>query len=355
MTVIQKSRLLELTKNQCPLPSSCILAYSCFCIYFQPPCTVDSSTNAPYTGWKLYKRKIGNAISTTLLFGVRVLLGFPVAYLKLWVDAVLHAMANLGCVPQKWTEYDQKMKFLKIESSLGLELQNKIMKLLEQLWEALPQLALATTYYYNNTYYIWFSETSLPFPTTIISMTLSSGSVLVGLISGATAARDFAFITAGKNGREKRMKLLLNLGADPNLDVGYGATTIHLASRQGHVVVVKSLIQAGGEVNSQDERGWTPLHEASESGHLEVVKSLIQAGGEVNSQDERGWTPLHVATLGHQKEVITALLAAGADKTIKSKSGRTPRLSYIWHPPTIGVGTFGALKFASWDNRCPRQ
>merc|ERR1719461_1535842 len=96
----------------------------------------------PYTGWALHKRKITKATSTTLLLCVRVLLGFPVAYLKLWVDAVLYALGNLGWVPERWTEYDQHMTFLKFESNLSLGLQTKIMKLLEQLWEALPQLAL---------------------------------------------------------------------------------------------------------------------------------------------------------------------------------------------------------------------
>ena len=57
------------------------------------------------------------------------------------------------------------MTFLKFESNLALELQTKILKLLEQVWEALPQLALAITYYINNYYYVWFSETFLPIPT----------------------------------------------------------------------------------------------------------------------------------------------------------------------------------------------
>ena len=74
--------------------------------------------------------------------------------MKVPFDNVLAALANLGEAPESWTKYDQHMTFLKIESNLGLELQNKIMKLLEQIWEALPQLALAVTYYFNNYYYV---------------------------------------------------------------------------------------------------------------------------------------------------------------------------------------------------------
>ena len=163
----------------------------------------------------------------------RVLLGFPVAYVKIWVDAVLYALANLGWVPERWTEYDQGMTFLKFESNLPLGLQTNIMKLLELLWEALPQLALAITYYYNNAYYIWFLETSIfgiptPIPTTIISMTLSIGSVLMGLYTGATATRDVVFIKAVKNGWS--LKLLLKLGADPNMHVSKDLPAIAVAA-----------------------------------------------------------------------------------------------------------------------------
>ena len=149
-----------------------------------------------------------------------VLLGFLVVYAKLTIDGVLSALGNLRWIPQRWTEYDQQMTFLKFESNLALELQTKILKLLEQIWEALPQLVLGLTFYVNNYYYIKFSEAG--FPKTAISIALSTGSVLVGICSGLIAARDVAFINSVKNGKVKWMKFLLKLPllpADPNMDV----------------------------------------------------------------------------------------------------------------------------------------
>ena len=93
----------------------------------------------------------------TFLWFVSVLLGFLVVYAKLTIDAVLSALSNLKWISKRRTEYDQHLTFLKFESNLALELQTKILKLLEQIWEALPQLVLGLTFYVNNYYYIKFS------------------------------------------------------------------------------------------------------------------------------------------------------------------------------------------------------
>ena len=303
------------------------------------------------------------------------MLGFLVAYMKLPIDAPLFSLANLGWVPERWTEYDQSMTLLKFESNLALGLQIKVMKMLEQIWEALPQLALAITYYVNNKYYIWFSEPQVfGVPTTIISMLLSSGSAMMGLFFGVAATRDVVFINAVKNRNVKRMEFFLKLPlipADPKMDVSkgvpaithasenghvevvdiliqagvdvnqkhqdWGRTPLHVASRRGHVEVVNFLIQAGGEVDIQNEMYETPLHWASECGHVEVVKILIQAGGDINSRDERGSTPLHVASGSGHVEAVDILIQAGAEVNCHTEKGDTPlhEASYNGHVKVV--------------------
>ena len=120
------------------------------------------------------------------------LLGIPVIYLKLPVDATISALASLQWIPQTWTEYDRNMTFLKLENHLDLGIQVKIMKLTEVVWEALPQLLLATAYYYNNKNYIWFTETNHPLviPTTLVSMFFSLLSVIFGFITATYPGND---------------------------------------------------------------------------------------------------------------------------------------------------------------------
>ena len=276
------------------------------------------------------------------------------------MDALVFALANLGWISQGRTEYDQDMTFLKIESDLALGLQNKIMKLLEQIWEALPQLALAITYYVHNKYYIWFSETRvLGVPTTIFSMILSSGSVVMGLFSGAAATRDVVFIKAVKNTNVKQMEFLVKLPllpADPNMDVSKGVPAIEhaiqnefwetldclveagvtakadnsrcdeqllLASEKGQVVGVNSLVRAGGNVNKIDENGSTPIYLASRNGHVGVVNSLIQAGSDVNIKNLKEHTPLQTASEQGHEEVVRCLIRAGGNVNTIDGNGST--------------------------------
>ena len=127
-----------------------------------------------------------------IIWFVAVIASFPIVYLKLPSDLILDALANLGVGwAKRWIDFVKESKIGKLlELSGQTETQNRIMKLFEQLGEALPQIGLNTTFYYNNAYYIWFTETSsiLGFPTTLISMVFSFGSILLGLFNGVRAA-----------------------------------------------------------------------------------------------------------------------------------------------------------------------
>ena len=56
------------------------------------------------------------------------------------------------------------------------------------------------------------------------------------------------------------------------------------------VEIVKLLINKGAEVNVQDNRGVTPLMHALDLSNLEVIKYLITAGADTNIQDNEGYT-----------------------------------------------------------------
>ena len=124
-----------------------------------------------------------------------------------------------------------------------------------------------------------------------------------------------------------------------------GRTGLHNAASMGDVRRVKELLEKGADPNARDEDGRTPLHEAAGMGHVEIVKLLLEHGADPNAEDEDGWTPLHVAMFygcievakhvyihcpqqrqvkGSLVEVVKLLLEHGADPNAQNKSGETP-------------------------------
>ena len=93
-----------------------------------------------------------------------------------------------------------------------------------------------------------------------------------------------ALCVAARNSSEA-VKLLLDAGADPNLECAAGthsnsekrcgATALFFASEQGDDSAVKHLLESGKVLNEDAPRpfdGFTPLIVASKEGHHQVVK-----------------------------------------------------------------------------------
>lgn len=57
-----------------------------------------------------------------------------------------------------------------------------------------------------------------------------------------------------------------------------GNTALHIASLAGQEEVVKVLIQLGANVNVQSQNGFTPLYMAAQENHDAVVSFLLASG-----------------------------------------------------------------------------
>ena len=119
----------------------------------------------------------------------------------------------------------------------------------------------------------------------------------------------------------------------------HGLTSLHLASREGHVEVARFLVGCGADARAQDNNWSTPLHLASEKGHLEVVRFLIERGADARALDNDGTTPLHLASGWGHLEVARFLVECGADAKAEDNNGRTP-LSLASLQGDVGVATF---------------
>ena len=101
------------------------------------------------------------------------------------------------------------------------------------------------------------------------------------------------------------MRELLVRGANIEAAMNQGATSLYVASREGHLDVVRELLARGANANAAFNTGTMPLILASWRGHAEIVGTPSAAGadnrlshaeqrsGELNSLEENRSSNTH--------------------------------------------------------------
>lgn len=88
----------------------------------------------------------------------------------------------------------------------------------------------------------------------------------------------------------------LREGCDVNAVGRCGWTPLHEAASVGNTELTLLLLNAGADPNLQDAfQKCTPLHLAAENGKLTVVKLLVKNGAKLNLRDVKRKTPIDVA------------------------------------------------------------
>jgi ankyrin repeat protein len=114
-----------------------------------------------------------------------------------------------------------------------------------------------------------------------------------------------------------------------------GDTPLHCAAAHGHAEAVRLLVELGANPNIKTGGGWTPLHKAATYCHVSVIQILLSSGADPNVQGDIGEnTPLHYVVSPFRRNPATqiissiqALVTSGASLNIKECFGKTP-LSY---------------------------
>jgi ankyrin repeat protein len=91
---------------------------------------------------------------------------------------------------------------------------------------------------------------------------------------GAAGAPRLAL--AARVGDERRVRLLLDNGADPSEADARGRSAMHAAAAGGHAELCALLWAAGGDVTAADDEGREPLDVAIERGDAETCRALMQ-------------------------------------------------------------------------------
>lgn len=107
---------------------------------------------------------------------------------------------------------------------------------------------------------------------------------------------------------------------EPN---NYKTTPLHYAIRWSKSTeLIKVLIDSGADLNLQDKGGNTPLSWAAFNGNREAVKLLLQEKDcDQGLASDHGWSPLHRATARNETlETVKLFVESGADVNIVGKS-----------------------------------
>jgi ankyrin repeat protein len=98
-----------------------------------------------------------------------------------------------------------------------------------------------------------------------------------------------------------------------------------LACSGGHLNIVELLVQKGADLNVQDQDSRTPLHLACDGGHLNIVELLVQKGADLNVQDHAiPGLPFTWHVDGGHLNIVELLVQKGADLNVQDEDSRTP-------------------------------
>lgn len=138
-------------------------------------------------------------------------------------------------------------------------------------------------------------------------------------------SRNVALIVAYESKNRPAIRLLLDFGADPNLENGHDiGSVLHRVACDGDVEMVRLFLDQGGNIELKNPLGLTPLQLAAEAGQTAVVRLLLARKADVNDKSGAGKTSLHYAARQKYSDVASLLLAAGAEVDAADSEGQTP-------------------------------
>ncbi|KAJ7768691.1 ankyrin repeat-containing domain protein [Mycena maculata] len=125
--------------------------------------------------------------------------------------------------------------------------------------------------------------------------------------------------------------LLLDNGADGNLQHPNYASPLEFASLPGHIDMVHLLLERGADVDLKSRLGaggtalvegyGTALEVTSQSGHIESMHLLVKSGADVGLHSEQYPSALELSSGESHIEIMHLLLSNGTDVNFQSREG----------------------------------
>lgn len=123
--------------------------------------------------------------------------------------------------------------------------------------------------------------------------------------------------------RPETVRLLLEVGADPNLSDASGWTPLSVATYKADPLLIRRLVDGGAHLDKPlDQRA--PLLLAIENARPEIVGLLLEFGADPDLNVPQIGTPLLYAIRSIQVDCVSELLDGGADPNLPDAAGWTP-------------------------------
>ena len=124
-------------------------------------------------------------------------------------------------------------------------------------------------------------------------------------------------------GHYEVLRLLINKGANLNLQNAEGHTAAMHAAIPGDEELLQMIITAGGDIQLPTKLGWTPLMATANMGHDGCLKMLTEAGASVNVQATNGWSAVMYAAANGHASTLELLIKLGANLSLTNNVGTT--------------------------------
>ncbi len=172
----------------------------------------------------------------------------------------------------------------------------------------------------------------------VVQLLLEAGTPVDAI--GSTADKFTPLQLAATGGSVATVEQLVAAGADVTYGEHEGSgTALHIAAGQGHTDVVALLLEIGADPSIEVSNGYAtlPIHWAASAGETDVVRLFLESGVSVDASSSVGTTALHLAAFGVHPATTLFLIEQGADTEAFSELLETPGLLARAHPDVAAV------------------
>ncbi|MBR3632012.1 MAG: ankyrin repeat domain-containing protein [Elusimicrobiaceae bacterium] len=137
-----------------------------------------------------------------------------------------------------------------------------------------------------------------------------------------------ALASAAAAGQERAAQLLVNNGANINLQDKEGRTAVFYAAENGQISLLKQLIRLGADLQATDKNGQTVFMAAAQAQNIPALQFLAPKYFDINAADAHGKTALMYAT-AQGSDAVQWFIDKGADLNAQDEMGNTPLMHAI--------------------------